>query len=102
MEIINKIVDAILSNLDFGFMLCVNVLTFIGIKMVDEVNKQKKVNKWSKRLIALLAGLVLAIPLYFTHVITVNVLLYSFVLSLVSWDFIFKPIAKTLKINYKK
>lgn len=101
MEILNKIVDALISNFDFAFMLSVNVLTFIIIKLIDEGNKQKKVPTWTKRIVAVVVGAGLAVFFYFVSKTELPILIYSFILSLVSWDFIFSPIVKIIKKGYK-
>lgn len=101
MEILNKIVDALISNFDFAFMLSVNVLTFIIIKLIDESNKKKKVPTWTKRIVAVVVGSGLAVFFYFVSKTELPILIYSFILSLISWDFIFSPIVKILKGGYK-
>lgn len=102
METITKIIDALISNIDFVYMLTVNVLTFLVIKIIDELNKQKKVDKWFKRVIATVAGLIIAVPLILFDDAKISVMLYSFILSFVSWDILFKKIVKLIKLDYKK
>lgn len=101
MEVVNKVFDLLAANIDFAFMLSVNVLTFLLIKFADEKNKQKKVTRFLKRLITLLAGIALAVPLVLLSALEIKVALYSFVLSLVSWDGLFKHIIKKWGIGYK-
>lgn len=101
MEVVDKVFDLLAANIDFAFMLSVNVLTFLLIKFADEKNKQKKVTRFLKRLITLLAGALLAVPLVLLNALEVKVALYSFVLSLVSWDGLFKHIIKKWGIGYK-
>lgn len=97
-----KIVDLLLGSFDFGYMFSVNVLTYIIIKIVDKFNGRKKVKVWQKRTIAVLCGIIIG------GIITIingfsNILLYSFILSLVTWDTVFKPIIKRISsIDYKK
>ena len=64
MEVVNKIFDLLSANIDFAFMFSVNVLTFLLIKKADEINKEKKVSRLIKRLIALFSGIALAIPYF--------------------------------------
>ncbi len=101
MEVVNKVFDLLAANIDFAFMLSVNVLTFLLIKFADEKNKQKKVSRFLKRLITLLAGMALAVPLVLLNALEIKVALYSFVLSLVSWDGLFRHIIKKWGIGYK-
>lgn len=102
MEVVNKIFDLLAANIDFAFMLSVNVLTFLLIKFADEKNKQKKVSRFLKRLIALLSGVALAVPLVLLNGLEIKVALYSFILSLVSWDGLFKHVIKKLGIGYNE
>lgn len=101
MDLLNKIVDALISNFDFAFMLSVNVLTFITIKIADELNKGRRVSTWAKRFIAVICGAGLAVLFFYYSDVKLSILIYSFILSLVSWDFIFKPIVKLIKKGYK-
>ena len=101
MEVVNKIFDLLSANIDFAFMFSVNVLTFLLIKKADEINKEKKVSRLIKRLIALFSGIALAIPLVLLNGLELKVALYSFILSLVSWDGLFKHVIKKLGIGYK-
>ena len=47
-EIITKIIDAIISNIDFMYLFAVNLITYLGINVVDELNKDKVVGTWIK------------------------------------------------------
>lgn len=97
-----KVLDLLLGSFDFGYMFSVNVLTYIIIKIVDKFNGRKKVKVWQKRTIAVFCGIIIG------GIITImngfsNILLYSFILSLVTWDILFKPIIKRISsIDYKK
>lgn len=98
-----RIIDLIIDSFDFGYMFTVNILTYVIIKTVDQINGPKKgVSQLIKRLIALISGIVLGIIIYINQGYS-NMLLYSFITSLVSWDIIFKPIVKYFKnFDYNK
>ena len=100
-EIIIKIIDTILSNIDFTYLFAVNLITYLCIKLIDELNKERVVKTWIKRLVAFISGLLLSIILVYLEDQNIKVYIYSFVLSFFSWDWIFKPIANKLKIGYK-
>lgn len=102
MEAINKILSALIDGFDLPFMLSVNVLTYLIIKEIDVYNKQKKVKTWTKRIVTILCGSSLAVFFYFVVDVELKILIYSFILSLVSWDFIFKPLLKIIKSDYNK
>lgn len=103
MEMLEEFIKELLSRFDFAYMFAVNVLTYLLIKGIDSINGDKAVSTAVKRLIAVLVGAGIG-------AITVKVgaepttMVYSFILSLVSWDIVFKPILNKLndKINYKK
>ena len=82
-------------------MFSVNVLTYLIIKTIDYLNGDKSVPTWLKRIIAVISGLILALIIVLMSGFTPS-LLYSFILSLVSWDIIFKPVLKYIKgASYK-
>lgn len=92
----DRIFDIVLSSFDFGYTLSVNILTYLTIKFIDSMNQSKPVKRWMKRVIALICGIVLASAIVATQGYS-NIILYSFILSLVSWDVIFKPLLKYFK-----
>lgn len=91
-----KIFDIILSSFDFGYTLSVNILTYLCIKFIDSVNGEKIVPTWAKRMVAVICGITLGSIIITTQEYS-NIILYSFILSLVSWDVIFKPLLKYFK-----
>lgn len=91
-----KIFDIIISSFDFGYTLSVNILTYLCIKFIDSLNGKRVVPTWAKRLVTVFCGLTLAIIIISTQGYT-NIIMYSFILSLVSWDIIFKPLLKYFK-----
>ena len=103
MEMLEEFIKELLSRFDFAYMFAVNVLTYLLIKGIDSVNGDKAVSTAVKRLIAVLVGAGIgAITVKLGSEPTIMV--YSFILSLVSWDIVFKPILNKLndKINYRK
>ena len=101
MEMLEEFIKELLSHFDFAYMFAVNVLTYLLIKGIDYVNGDKAVSTAVKRLIAVLVGAGIG-------AITVKLgsepttMVYSFILSLVSWDTLFKPILIRLKGTYYK
>lgn len=41
-----KIFDLLLNSFDFGYMIAINILAYLAIKIVDELNGKKKVPAW--------------------------------------------------------
>ena len=99
--ITEQLTNLLINSFDFGYMFSVNVLTYLIIKTIDYLNGDKSVPTWLKRTIAVISGLILALIIVLMSGFTPS-LLYSFILSLVSWDTIFKPLLKFIKgASYK-
>ena len=98
-----KIIDILLNSFDFGYMLTVNILTYLIIKSIDALNgPDKAVPTWAKRLVAVMSGILLGGIIYFYSGYS-NMILYSFIASLVTWDTVFKPVVKYFKnLNYNQ
>lgn len=101
-QIIDYVINNILSNFDFRYMLSVNVLTYIIIKVIDELNKEKKVSTWIKRVVLVISIILISIVYkligYDNNIELVN----SAILAPVFWSWIAKPICSKLGINYKQ
>ena len=99
--IIAQIVDTTLNSFDFVYCLIVNILTYTVIKIIDEANKDKEVKTWVKHLV-LLASILSTGVVYYLIGQDVKLLFNSAILAPVAWNFIFKPIAKKLGLDYKE
>ena len=98
-----EFVKDLLSRFDFAYMIVVNLVTYLLIKAVDELNGDKVIPTWLKRTTAVIVGVLLAIVAIMIGADKTTIF-YSFFVSLVSWDVVFKPIIKKLgdKIDYRK
>lgn len=98
-----EFVKEVMSKFDFSYMFVVNLVTYILIKVIDWINGPLAVPTWLKRLVAVIVGLTIG-GIVCTMGSDRITILYSFFVSLVSWDVVFKPILNVLgtKINYKK
>ena len=97
-----QIVDLILGSFDFGYSISVNILTYLIIKLIDNLNGKKEVPTFMKRTIAVISGIILGVTIVLTQGFSM-IIVYSFIFSLVSWDAIFKPILKHYKqLDYFK
>lgn len=101
----SEIVNTILNSIDWTFMLVTNVVTYFIIKLVDKLNGDKIVSTNTRRFISLVSAILMATIIILieqnsdTYVRT----FYSCILSLGSWDLLFKPIIEKYKnIDYKE
>ena len=84
----------LLSNFDFGYMLIINVLTYI---MIEVCKIKWNITLWMKRLFLLISIVIITILYKLTGFDNNIILINSAILAPVSWSWIFKPI-----INYFK
>lgn len=94
-------IDNILSNFDFTYCFIVNVLTYLIIKEIDRINKQRKVKTWVKRVI-LLSVILLTGVLYWLLDKDLELIINSAILAPVAWSWLFKPLCAKLGIDYNK
>ena len=99
-EIINNIMTTVISSFDFAYCISVNILTYLIIKFIDNLNGKKTVSTWSKRIVLLVVILFTGV-LYKLVGCDNRILLNSAILSPVFWSWIIKPICKYFKIDYK-
>lgn len=101
MEYLNQIIELIINNFDFTYCLVVNLLTYLIIKFIDGVNKDKEVKSWVKKVVLLVCILSTGV-LYYIYGQDVKILVNSAILTPLAWSWIFKPICKKLGIDYRK
>lgn len=100
--ILNEIISTTATSFDFAFVICVNVLAYLVIKLIDKLNGDKVVSTWCKRVITLCCALVMGVIYFSLQLGDVKIVLNSVILSFVFWSWILKPILAFLKIDYKK
>lgn len=101
-NILNEILRTTATSFDFAFVICVNVLAYLVIKLVDKLNGNKVVSTWNKRVITLVCAVLMGIIYFSLKLGDVKVVLNSIILSFVFWSWIMKPILGFFKIDYKK
>jgi hypothetical protein len=99
---IEKIIDLIINNFDFSFMITINGLTYFIIKIIDDMNGKKKVPAWQKRLVLVVCiGIITAVYIEIGYS-DIKMLLNSAILAPVFWKWLAAPICDKLGINYRK
>lgn len=101
-SILSEILSTTAASFDFAFVICVNVLAYAVIKLIDKLNGDKVVSTWCKRVITLCCAIVMGIVYFSLHLGDVKIVLNSVILSFVFWSWVLKPILAFLKIDYKK
>ena len=95
-----QIIQQLVSAFDFGLMLILNILTFVLIKIWDEINSDKPVTTWNKRCCYIIIVLLSIIYQQLTD-IPFNIYINSIIAAPVVWSWLYKPIANRLGIDYK-
>jgi hypothetical protein len=101
-KLINNFVELFNTHFDLSFMLCVNILTYILIKVIDDLNGDKVVGTWTKRLVMIISCFAIAAGYKAEGYEETVILINSSVLAPVAWSWIFKPILKKLGVDYKQ
>ena len=100
MEYISEIINTTLLSFDFAYCIIVNILNYLVIKIISE-KRDKAIKTNNKRLILLICILLTGV-VYYAIGQDIRLIINSGILATVSWDIVFKPICKKLRIDYKK
>lgn len=101
-KLISNFVELFNTHFDLSFTLCVNILTYILIKVIDDLNGDKVVSTWTKRLVMIISCFAIAAGYRAGGYEETVILINSSVLAPVAWSWIFKPILKKLGVDYKQ
>lgn len=102
MDYVQTILDNIIANFDFAYMIAVNVLTYAVIKTIDAINKEKPVSTIIKRVILVCCTIALALVYILAGYDSYIVLLNSAIAAPVFYSWVLRPILKKFKIGYKE
>lgn len=102
MEYEQSIINQVVDNFDFAYMFAVNALTYFIIKVIDELNGDKVIGTWMKRLVLLIVIGLITLVYSFTGYERWTVIINSACVAPVAWSWIFKPIIKKLGGDYKQ
>ena len=101
MEItIGDIVNRILENFDFSYMLTINILTYIIIKVIDYANGEKILSRLMKRVCLCSAILFMSVIYWCLGYENYITLVNSAIAAPVFYSWCLKPILKFYKIGY--
>lgn len=96
-----QIISQLINNFDFALILVINVVTYIAIKLLDEINNEKIVTTWQKRIIFVCVSILIGCIYYFLSDVKFIIIIDSIIISPVVWSWLAKPIAGRLGIDYK-
>lgn len=101
-KLIDFIVNQIMTNFDFAYMVVVNILTYLFIKFIDTANGDKAVSILVKRLMLIISIILVTGVYILSGYDNKIVLLNSAIAAPVAWSWIFRPIIVKFGIGYKR
>ena len=102
MDFIEKLLDLITTNFDFSYMITINVLTYIIIKGLDYLNKDKNVKTITKRIVLVISIIIVTVSYILTDYQDYTVLINSAICAPVFYSWVLRPILIKCDIGYKK
>lgn len=96
-----QIISQLINNFDFALIFIINAVTYITIKLLDEINNEKIVTTWQKRIIFVCVSILIGCIYYFLSDIKPVVIINSIIIAPIAWSWLAKPIAGRLGIDYK-
>jgi hypothetical protein len=101
-EILNSILYSLVNNFDFMYMIMINIITYVIIKLIDEYNGDKEIKVIYKRIVLVATIIVVTVAYkligYDNNIVLVN----SAILSPVFYSWIIRPILIKFNIGYKQ
>lgn len=99
---LSQIINQIIANFDFVYMLVINIFTFTIIKTIDTINGDKAISTWTKRIVLLIAIVIVFIGYKINNYPNNIVLINSTIAAPVFWSWVLKPLLNKFNINYNK
>ena len=101
MEVIYNTIQTTLNSFDFAYCIIVNILTYLIINIINNINGNIDITKWNKRIILIVCIIAVGIIYYFIGS-DIKLILNSAIIAPVFWSWIMKPICRHFKIDYKQ
>ena len=98
---ISNIIQTTLNSFDFALVITINILTYVIIKTIDEINGEKKVSILLKRIILIFSIVIVSVIYSVFDFCDNRLILNSAILAPVFWSWIGKPLCKKFGIDYK-
>lgn len=98
MNLFETIFETTLASFDFAYCITVNILTYLIITTLAK--KNKPLAKWGKRVILIIAVIVLGI-IWYIATKDIRLVLNSAILAPVFWSWVMKPVCQYFKLDYK-
>lgn len=101
MDIINIVFSDIFNHFNFSYIFSIVIVTYIIIKFIDYINRDKKVSTWSKRIVLIISIIFITAAYIFSGYKDYITLLNSAIFSPIFYSWLLKPILDKLGVGYK-
>lgn len=98
---IDSIINSMLSQFDFSYILAINIVTYIFIQIWDNLNGEKLLTTWEKRFMMLVATAIVLFSYKLCHYDNNIMLINSTIAAPVFWSWVLKPILSKLGVDYR-
>lgn len=98
----NNVLNQIINNFDYAYILIVNIVTYFFIKIVDYFNGDKIVSINIKRILTIIAIIIMFVIYYFMGYQNKIILINSSIAAPVIWSWLLRPLFVKLNIGYKQ
>ena len=98
----HEIIDQVINNFDIAYMLSINILTYLVIKVIDYFNKYEKVKLIIKRLVLIICTIICCIVYKLFTCIDTQILINSTIAAPVFYSWVLKGIFKHFGVNYNE
>lgn len=98
----SQIINQIINNFDFVYMLVINILTYLIIKTIDILNGEKVISTWTKRIVLIISIIFVFIGYKINNYPNNIILINSTIAAPVFWSWCLKPILNKLGVGYKQ
>lgn len=102
MDYSSGIINQIIDNFDFAYMIAVNVLTYLFIKLTDYFNGDKPVSIVAKRILLVLCIIIVGSLYILNGYKDYIVLINSAIIAPIAWSWIIRPIISKIGLGYKQ
>ena len=99
---IDNIINGLISQFDFAYMLGINIITYIFFQVWDNINGEKFLTTLQKRLMMLLATIISLVSYKICHYDNNLILFNSTIAAPEFWSWVLKPILDKFGVGYKK
>ena len=97
-----QIIDILIDNFDIAYMLSINILTYIIIKVIDYFNKEAKVKLIIKRIVLIISTIICCVLYGFLTDVETYILINSTIAAPVFYSWVMKPLLNKYNIGYKQ